>query len=123
LLGEDEGWEEEDWGGNHCKEKKAISTHTVPISSNSSTSSTSSHVSSSHSKMLNSDSNDGVLNNHKQVREIPERGSFERTEKTDEGRGNGPTKKPRSPPATVNTDYFSVSDNLKLLSGLLSTYT
>lgn len=120
LLGEDEGWEEEDWGGNHSKEKsvskeKAISTCTVPITSNSSTSSTSSNASSSHSKMLNPDRNDAVLKNHKKAKEMPERGSFERTEELDEGRGKESMKKPRSPPATVNTDYFSVSDNLKLL--------
>jgi hypothetical protein len=55
---------------------------------------------------LNSNSNDGVVN--KKTKEVPERGAFERTEKIET---TVTPKKPRSPPAPVNTDYFSVSNN------------
>jgi hypothetical protein len=104
LLGEDEGWEEEDWGGSKSKEK-SISTHPVP-SSNSSISSNSSNGS-SNSNILNSNSNDGV---NKKTKEMPEKGTVEGTTKIEENRTVTPMK-PRSPPATVNTDYFSVSRN------------
>mmetsp|Transcript_16632 Transcript_16632/g.15990 ORF Transcript_16632/g.15990 Transcript_16632/m.15990 type:complete len:359 (+) Transcript_16632:142-1218(+) len=99
-TGEDEGWEEEDWGGSKSKEK-SISTHPVP-SSNSSISSNSSNGS-SNSNILNSNSNDGV---NKKTKEMPEKGTVEGTTKIEENRTVTPMK-PRSPPATVNTDYFS----------------